>query len=167
MRHFNVLLIAFIMLCAGALQAQPTNRPGFISVFGTVTKGDKKDKEAHVRIYEGNNLWADFNVNSKAYFESMLELNKYYTFEFSSNGAISKHVVFDTSVQQNGFIPVPFECYVDLVPSSLFPDADVSILDYPISIVRFNAKEKYFEPDMRYTANMMKEFDKAMANKDK
>jgi len=163
MRYVYILLAAIVVLSSAQVQAQPESKSGFLPVFGTITKGGKKAKEAKIRVYEGNNLWTEFEANSKGNFESMLELNKYYTFEFISDGAVTKRIAVNTSVENKGLAAIPFKCFVDLVPDEKVEGSDTSTLDFPVAIVRYNAKKRVFEPDLEYFMNMMKEYDKAMA----
>lgn len=157
-------LLLTILLISGLFQinakAQSSSTERELPVMGFVTAEGKKSKEATVKIYEGNTLWKDIEADKKGYFEIGLELNKHYTFEFMTEGMLTKRLAINTMVEKKTAKPIPFECYIDLVPLEKFNGADVSTLDFPIAIVQYNAKKRAFEPSLQYTMNMLKEYDK-------
>ena len=140
--------------------------PGKLPVYGQITAEGKKVKEGTVKIYQGNILWKELETTKKGYFEIGLDLNSHYTFEFETEGMIPKRISMNTQVEKKNAKPIPFECYIDLVGTDKINGQDISNLDFPVAIVKYNAKKRLFEPSLTYTMNMLKEYDRLVMNEE-
>lgn len=160
---FAMSLILILGFNPKSTKAQMDAIPGKLPVYGQITANGKKVKDGVVKIYEGNSLWREMEANKKGFFEIGLDLNKHYTFEFESEGMLTKRLAVNTQVEKRNAKPIPFECYIDLVSMDKFNGKDVSTLDFPVAIVKYNAKKRLFEPSLAYTMNMLKEYDKLTA----
>lgn len=136
---------------------------GKLPVYGQITAEGKKVKEGTVRIYKGNEVWQEMTTTKKGYFEIGLDLNKHYTFEFETEGMVTKRIAVNTQVEKKTAKPIPFECYINLMSTERFEGKDISNLDFPVAIVKYNAKKRLFEPSLAYTMNMLREYDKLAA----
>jgi hypothetical protein len=166
--HLKLSALIGLMLCIAfpAAQAQMEATPGQLPLYGQLTSNGKKLKEGLVKIYDGNTLWKELETNKKGQFSIGLDLNKYYTLEFCSEGTMTKRITVNTELEKKKAAPVPFEAFVDLVPMEEFQGKDVSNLDFPIAIVTYNPKKRLFEPSLAYSMNMMKEYDKLTASEE-
>lgn len=147
-------------------KAQKNEYPGKLPVYGFITADGKKCKEGVVKIYDGNTLISEMATDKKGYFEMGLDMNKYYTLEFETEEMLTKRLSINTVVEKKNAKPVPFECYIDLVPLEKFDGKDISTLDFPVAIVKYNAKKRMFEPSMGYTMSMLQEYNKLTVSED-
>jgi hypothetical protein len=137
-------------------------KPGFLPVFGMVTLNGSKVKTARVNVYDGNQLAMEVATSKKGEFVTELALNKHYTLEFMADGAVTKRIAINTYVENKNAAPVPFDCFVNLVHMEQVAGKDISTLDFPVAMVKYNEKKRAFEPQLGYSMNMMKEYNKAL-----
>ncbi len=162
-----LLLIVAITANVNISNAQEETKPGFLPVYGVITVNNSKVKEAKVNVYDGNQLVQEIPASKRGEFATDLALNKHYTFEFLAEGAVTKRIAVNTYIEKKNAPPVPFDCFVYLVLLEQVEGSDISILDFPVALVSYNEKKKQFEPQLGYSMNMMKEYNKALsANKD-
>ena len=93
-------------------------------------------------------------------------MNSHFTFEFITEGMVTKRISVNTQIDKKNARPIPFECYVDLVGEDRFEGKDISNLDFPVAMVQYNAKKRLFEPSLGYSMNMLKEYDKLANNEE-
>jgi hypothetical protein len=130
-----------------------TNKPvlkGYIKVTGNVEQNNKPLEKAIINIYLNKNKSQQLNTGPDGKFSIDLEFNKDYIIQLSKPGLVTKKFEFNTHLPDsaNKDINYPFSFTIVLFPT--YKNFDLSILDKPLAIVRYDNQYKEFFYDYDY-----------------
>ncbi len=116
-----------------------------------VTEDGRKLSNASVIVYKNGSKVETFKTDSKGQVDVFLDMGANYTVNISSMGMITKKLNIDTRnvPPEDLGSDFPFPAEVDIFQK--VPDLDVSILDQPIGIIRYNPSISNFDVDLDHT----------------
>lgn len=116
-----------------------------------VTEDGRKLSNASVTVYKNGSKVETFKTDSKGQVDVFLDMGANYTVNISSMGMITKKLNIDTRnvPPEDLGSDFPFPAEVDIFQK--VPDLDVSILDQPIGIIRYNPSISNFDVDLEHT----------------
>lgn len=118
---------------------------GYIVVNGYIEKNNKSLENASVIVYKNNKKIAHLRTPPNGKFNLKLDYGRYYKIEITKMGMVTKRFEFDTQLPAgiNKGAIFPFEFTVVLFPKYNY--IDMSILDKPLAIIRYDKRyEDYF-----------------------
>ena len=130
-----------------------SSKEGYLSVTGKVKIEKDPVPGAFVKVYESSNLITEKRTDKLGKFKLKLPLNKEIILEVGAKGLVTKKIKFDTHVPETGFYwtyNFTVELFMDI------EGLDVSVLNQPVTIVKYNKDYDEFEYDKSYT-NLMKD----------
>lgn len=148
-RVFSLFGILFLATLA---MAQSDKR--VLKFGGNVFFGNDKAEGVTVSIYDGNYLVSESKTSRNGKFAVDLAKNKHYTVQFDKDGFMTKRIVIDTEIGEDGKDNVKtFKFDVGLIKRE--SGKDYSILDFPIAIIKYHAESNQFYYDNKYTEHML------------
>ena len=144
--HFSILYAQF-----QSASITKIDSVGYIEVSGNVIKNRKPLEDASITVYEGNKKISNIRTPSNGKFNFKLEYNKVFNVEITKKGLVTKKFDFDTyfpSGIDNSIIN-PFNFTIVLFPK--YANIDMSILEKPLAIIKFQKKYNDFFYDYNYS----------------
>lgn len=162
MKSTKIILGVFALLLSGAISAQVD----VFTKFKIVDENGDKLKGCAITLYEGNKV-VESTEDASSKVKYFLKGDSYYTIEVKQNGFVTKRIAFDTRV--NDVVPETntFEFFIELQSAEKYAGVDEQeaedVLDYPITIIEFDAESELFDYNYDYTqysVNQVKELKK-------
>lgn len=155
-----LLKVSFIM---GKENAAGRNKPlqepyeiGLI-IYGKVLNNGIILRSIEFRLYEGNDLVVNGNLDRRGEFELPLYANQNYVLEINADGYLPKRFYFNTSIPQGEQKLYTFGFFVSLLPEERVKGADIFSLDFPYAIVSYNKETSAFDFSEKYSEEMRSE----------
>ncbi len=157
MNVYKAFLIIFFAFCCIAVYSQTestdiikSDSSGYIIVSGYVEKNNKPVENASVIVYRANKRLEHLRTPPTGRFTLKFEYNKYYKVEITKQGMVTKKFEFDTQlpIGLNKGAVFPFDFTIVLFPKYNY--IDMSVLDKPLAIVRYDKKYEDFFYDYNY-----------------
>ncbi len=141
-----------ILFLASLAMAQSDKR--ILKFGGNVYSNNEKSEDVTVSLYEGNYLVSENKTSRSGRFSIDLAKNKHYTVQFDKDGYMTKRVVINTEIGEDGRDNVKtFKFDVGLIKRE--SGKDYSILDFPIAIIKYHLESNQFFYDSKYTEHML------------
>ena len=123
---------------------------GFIQVSGFVEKNNKPLENTSIVVYKNNKKIVHLRTPPTGKFSLKLDYNKYYKVEITKMGMVTKKFEFDTQLPAgiNKAAIFPFDFTIVLFPKYNY--IDMSILDKPLAIIKYDKKYEDFFYDYNY-----------------
>ena len=143
----------------------------FFKIKGIVNSNDKKQEDVVVRLFKRNQKVDSTYTSKSGKFNFELERNTHYMIELEKYGFEKSRVKVDThrkgvSEENEGNF---YDLAIDLEIFSEITDKkgseeDKDILDFPIAMIEYNAKEDAFVANTKYTKYVKAEIKKIKGN---
>ena len=121
---------------------------------GNIIKNKKPLENAEIKITESNKKIVNYRSDASGKFKFKLEYNKYFKVEITKQGLVTKRFEFDTYIPQEkqNKIKTPFIFSIVLFPK--YDYMDLSILDKPLAIIKYQDKYNDFFYDYDYAKSI-------------
>ncbi|MBL4593112.1 MAG: hypothetical protein JKX68_04755 [Flavobacteriales bacterium] len=130
-----------------------------LEIKGYVYENDEKVDEALVKLYQNNKI-VQMTKTKKSKFQFILFSGMQYMVEIDKPGAISERIQISTKERTEFGGKYTYEFRVDLMKASKFKGVDISNLDFPTALIKYNADEGEYMHDMAYGKQVRAELKK-------
>lgn len=123
-------------------------------IYGKVLNREIIQRHIGFKLYEGNDLVVNGNLDRKGQFELPLYANQNYVLEINASGYLPKRFYFNTNVPKKENKLFTFGFFIRLMPEDLVKGADIFSLDFPYAIVSYNKETPGFDFSEKYSEEM-------------
>ena len=154
----KTFLLKILLIFLAFTSFSQSNKVGYLSVTGKVKINKEPVPGAFVKVYENGTLLQEKKSDGAGKFKLKLPLNKNIILEVGKKGLVTKKIKFDTHVPETGF----YWTYNFTVELFMYVEGlDISPLNQPVTVVKYNKEYDEFEYDPAYT-NLMRDKLKKM-----
>lgn len=147
---------------SGAKAPNPPTKTSSLQIKGYVLKNDEKVNDAGVRLYQ-NNLIVQKAMTKKGKFEFILFSDMEYMVEVFKPGCVTERIQISTKEKTEFTGKYTYEFQVDLMDLSKFKGVDISDLDFPTALIKYNTEEGEYLHDLPYSQQVKDELKKLKA----
>jgi len=155
----TVLFICFIVLSSAIKSNSFSIKSNSVKITGYVFENDEKVDKAMVRLYQNNKI-VQMTKTKKSKFQFFLFSGKRYMVEIIKSGAITERIQISTVEKTEFGGKYVYEFRVDLMKASKFEGVDVSNLDFPTAVIKYNTEEGEYMHDEKYTRQVKADLKK-------
>ncbi len=154
-----VLIFSFIVLSSAIKPLLAPVKSSSLEILGYVYQNEKKVDKALVKLYQNNKVVQMTNTK-KSKFQFILFSGMRYMIEIDKPGSISERIQIST-VEKTEFVgKYIYEFRVDLMDEGKFKNVDISNLDFPTAIIKFNEEEGEYMHDEEYSKQVRADLKK-------
>ncbi|MGB0886992.1 MAG: hypothetical protein ACPGSL_02615 [Vicingaceae bacterium] len=168
MKRIKLLLplsVFFILFCSAIKPTSTLEKISSLEVKGYIFNNDEKVNGALVKLYQKNKLINQTN-SKKGKFSFTLLSGARYTIEVIKFGSVTEIIQVST-VEKTQFVgKYLYEFRIDLMNVSRFENVDMSLLDFPTAIIKYDKNEGEYLHDAQYSIQLKADL-KALENKAK
>lgn len=149
---FIISILGFLLICSYSIAQQEV---GYVKIGGKIKKDKKNLSGATISILDQNgNIINTLYSDNSGKFDINFDFNKEYTIEISDDYLVTKRFKFNTNLPENEQkdMVYPFNFTVDLFLD--LEEVDMSVLDKPLAIVKFNDDYGDYDYDYDYAKSM-------------
>jgi len=153
MTRFKVFFTLLVFLIVFSAAIKPALMPGKTSsleIRGYVYQDDEKVDKAMVKLYQNNKI-VQMAKTKKSKFQFILFRGNQYMVEIDKVGFISERIQISTMERTEFGGKYLYEFRVDLIKASKFKGVDISNLDFPTAIIKYNPDEGEYMHDEEYS----------------
>jgi hypothetical protein len=158
----SILLVIVLVTVTGAKMINTTTKSSSLEVKGYVFKGDEKVDKALVKLYQNNKI-VQLATTKKSKFQFILFSDMLYMLEISKEGCITERIQISTKEKTEFTGKYLYEFKVDLMDESKFKGVDISDLDFPTALIKYDIVEGEYLHDAVYTEKVNQELKKLKA----
>jgi len=137
------------------------SKSSVLELKGVVAYNETKAEKANIKLYQGNNVVGRHSTKKNGKFQFVLFSNFEYMIEIEKSGFITERIsistINDGKGMRNSYL---FEFWVDLMSESEFKGVDVSSLDFPTALIKYNYEEDEYIHDKEYSNQVKKDLFK-------
>jgi len=133
---------------------------GYVDVQGTVKFDKRPIENAKIEIYENGLQIKQYASNISGRFDFQLDLNKTFVLAITKTGMVTKRIQFETYVPENEIGIWTYKFTVEIFP--MVDGLNISILEKPIAIIKFDNTWGAFDYDEDYTNSILKDIDRLL-----
>lgn len=163
---YFVVIIGWIAFSAFALLKV---NPSILDISGYILMDDKKVEGAMVKLYQDNLIVDKMSTKKNGKFRFMLFSNSEYMIEISKPDCVAERVYVSTKNEGTMDDKYYFEFIADLMKLKEFDGVDVSNLDFPTAIIKYDKGDDEYVHDKVYSRNVRADLramkEKARASK--
>ena len=156
--YYSALIIS-ILVCFSFAKYIAV-KASVLEMSGYVLKNDKKVEGSLVKLYQNNVIVNKLITKSNARFKFLLFSDNEYMIEVSKEGSLDERVYINTKSLHDLNDKYYFEFIVDLMDAQKYKNVDVSSLDFPTAIIKYDAGEDEFVHDVGYTQQVRNDLKK-------
>ncbi len=161
-KKIRTVFLAVLLLAVSMNLVAQDPLTGYVIVRGVVVEGRDPLNRAVIKLFEGSKLVNEKTTMPNGKFMFKLNLNKEYLLSFSKYGYVKKKISFITDVpeeeEKNGIWEYKFSIELFEIIEGL----DISILDKPISKIKYYERSADFDYDDDYTKSMRRALQQLM-----
>jgi hypothetical protein len=150
-RFIVVLFISFIVFIGAKSTIVSNGKSSTLIVKGYVFKGEEKVDKAFVKLYQNNKVVQMTYTKKGGKFQFILFSGMLYMVEINKPGFISERIQVSTEEETEFSGKYLYEFKVDLINESKFKGVDVSNLDFPTALIKYNIEEGEYMHDVAYS----------------
>ena len=153
MKKIKLLSILFILFIALSSAIKPVLLPeksSSLEIKGYVFEEDKKVDDALVKLYQNNKI-VQMTKTKKSKFQFILFTGMQYMVEVIKEGSVSERIQISTKEKTEFGGKYTYEFRVDLMKADKFKGVDISNLDFPTAIIKYDAEEGEYMHDEAYS----------------
>ncbi len=154
-----LLFISFIVLSSAIKPLMFPAKASSLEIKGYVFEDDKKVDKALVRLYQNNKI-VQMTKTKKSKFQFILFSGMQYMVEVDKAGSVSERIQISTKERTEFGGKYTYEFRVDLMKASKFKGVDISSLDFPTAIIKYDAEEGEYMHDAAYSKQVRAELKK-------
>ena len=147
---FFWLLVLFVVLSAAIKPTLYFEKSSTLEIKGYVFHDNNKVDGATVKLYQNNKI-VNIAKTKKSKFQFVLFSGERYMVEVIKPGAFTERIQFSTVEKTEFEGKYTYEFRVDLMNESEFEGVDVSNLDYPTAIIKYDKEEGEYIFDAAYS----------------
>ena len=161
MKKLQTIFIPLILLIilVGAKAPNPPAKSSSLEIKGYVYIGDDKVNDAEVRLYQDNKI-VQKAITKKSKFQFILFSDMRYMVEVHKEGYVTERIQISTKEKTEFAGKYLYEFKVDLMSLKKFKGVDISSLDFPTAIIKYDAKEGEYLHDLSYSQQVKDELKK-------
>ena len=167
----NSLLIVCFLLLTFSSERSLTIKSSILEIRGYVVHKDKNIEKASIKLYQNNKIVQMMNTKKGGKFQFMLFSGMKYMVEINKPGFITERIQISTEEKTEFNGKYLYEFRVGLINSNKFKGVDISNLDFPTALIKYNISEGEYSHDAKYSkfvrAEMRKLQEKARIAKEK
>lgn len=153
-RLYSVFTILLILLVSAKPPAPA--KTSSLQVRGYVFKDDKKIDNAIVKLYQHNKI-VQIAKTKKSKFDFILFSNLRYMVEVSYDGCVTERIQISTMEKTEFSGKYMYEFRVDLMDMKDFEGVDISDLDFPTALIKYNTDDGEYWHDEDYSKSVNKQ----------
>lgn len=150
------------MLLTSAIAPTPPTKSSTLEIKGYVYKDDQKVDNAIVKLYQNNKV-VQKTSSKKSKFHFILFSEMRYMVEIEYEGCVSERIQISTMERTEFAGKYQYEFRVDLMDVKKFKGVDISSLDFPTALIKYNQEEGEYLHDAAYSQSVKKELKKLKA----
>ena len=158
--------ILLVLICTfglfTSLRTPPPAKSSTLQVKGYVFYKDKKVDDALVKLYQNNRI-VQKTKSKKSKFEFLLFSDNRYMVEVSLDGCVTERLQISTLEKTEYAGKYVYEFRVDLMSMDKFKGVDISDLDFPTALIKYNAEDGEYWHDEDYSKSVKKTLKKLQA----
>lgn len=155
------VIILFVILI-GASAPYPPAKSSSLEIKGYVFKGDERVGDAKVSLYQNNQV-VQKAITKKSKFQFILFSDMRYMVEISKEGCVTERIQISTKEKTEFAGKYLYEFKVDLMDMKKFEGVDISDLDFPTALIKYNSEEGEYLHDVAYSKQVKDELKKLKA----
>jgi len=155
------LLVLLIIIC-GAKAPNPPTKASSLEIKGYVYHNDEKVSDAEVRLYQNNRV-VQKAITKKSKFQFILFSDMRYMVEIIKDGFVTERIQISTKEKTEFSGKYLYEFKVDLMELKKFEGVDISDLDFPTALIKYNAEEGEYLHDVAYSQQVKDQLKKIKA----
>lgn len=161
-RLFLLLVLPLVLLSAKnhLILAEKTST---LEVKGYVYENDEKAEDAEVRLYQNNKIVQRINIKKGGKFQFILFSGLAYMVEIEKADYVTERIQISTKEKTEFSGKYLYEFRVDLKDIKSFKGVDISNLDFPTALIKYNAEEGEYLHDAVYTEKVRLELKRLKA----
>ncbi len=164
MRVFKLLLvIPLVILLSAKNHLMLTEKTSTLEIKGYVYQNDEKAEDAEVRLYQNNKVVQRINIKKGGKFQFILFSGLAYMVEIIKEDYVTERIQISTKEKTEFNGKYLYEFRVDLKDIKSFKGVDISNLDFPTALIKYNAEEGEYMHDAVYTEKVRLELKKLKA----
>ncbi|PJB15165.1 MAG: hypothetical protein CO118_04770 [Flavobacteriales bacterium CG_4_9_14_3_um_filter_32_8] len=158
---FFVALVFSIVFFVGATSiAILKEKTSSLEIKGYIFQSDVKIDNALVKLYQNNKIVQLVNTKKGNKFQFILFSGMMYMVEVEKAGFITEKIQISTKVNTEFYGKYLYEFKVDLMNENKFKGVDISNLDFPTALIKYNTDEGEYMHDEAYSKYVSAELKK-------
>jgi tetratricopeptide (TPR) repeat protein len=159
-KFISLVLLLLLLLPVSLVFSQG----GDLYIFGIVKDyaTSKKIPGVTIKAFENGKLVDTYETKVNGKYEFFLDVGKQYELVFSKPGIVTKRVSMDARNIPSEDVGAGFSMNIEMSLFEEMEGLDVSILDQPIGIAKYNANTGALEFDFAYTQKIKDELNRLM-----
>ena len=158
------LFLAVFVLFSAFMKQLKVN-PSVLDASGYILESDKKVEGAIVRLYQDNLIVDKLSTKKNGKFRFMLFSNSEYMIEINKTDCVQERVYLSTKNEGAMANKYYFEFVVDLMKLKEFEGVDVSNLDFPTALIKYDMDADEYVHDKMYSRNVRADLRKLKEEK--
>lgn len=162
-RLFLLLMLPLLVLVSAKNHLLIAEKSSTLEVKGYVYQNDEKAENAEVRLYQNNKIVQRINIKKGGKFQFILFGGLAYMIEITKEDFVTERIQISTKEKTEFNGKYLYEFRVDLKDIKSFKGVDISNLDFPTALIKYNAEEGEYMHDAVYTEKVRLELKKLKA----
>lgn len=154
-------LLVLLIILSGA-KAPNLAKSSTLEIKGYVFNNDEKVNDAGVRLYQNNKIVQKM-MTKKGKFQFILFSDMRYMVEIFKPGCVTERIQISTKEKTEFAGKYTYGFQVDLMDLKKFKGVDISDLDFPTALIKYNAEEGEYMHDVAYSQEVKSELKKLKA----
>lgn len=150
LKILSILLILFISLSAAVTKTLNYAKTSSLEIKGYVFENDEKVDDALVKLYQNNKV-VQMTKTKKSKFQFVLFSKMKYMIEIIKPGFITERIQISTEEKTQFGGKYLYEFKVDLINAKKFKGVDVSDLDFPTAVIKYDKSKGEYSHDVAYS----------------
>lgn len=145
---FSILAIGCVLLTGFTYLYN--NKSSSLEVKGYIFHNETKIENAIVKLYQENSIAQKIRTKKSGKFQFLLFSNMDYTVEIEMGNYVTERIKISTKAETEFGGKYLYEFRVDLMKASKFKGVDISNLDFPTAMIRYDAQLGEYAHDKTY-----------------
>lgn len=159
LKSLSVLFFLFIILISATNPSTLITKSSSLEIKGYVYEKNEKVDGALVKLFQNNKVVQMVKTKSSK-FQFILFSDMLYMVEISKDGAVTERIQISTEEKTQFGGKYLYEFKVDLMSLSKFEGVDISNLDFPTALIKYDIDEGEYMHDAAYGKQVKAELKK-------
>ena len=151
-----VVLSLMFLVFSGAKPLKYSAKTSSLVIKGYVFKNNEKIEDAAIKLYQNNKV-VQLTSSKKGKFQFILFSDMEYVVEVGAKDYVTERIQISTKERTEFAGKYTYEFKVDLMPLSKFKGVDISSLDFPTALIKYDKEEGEYLHDNAYSQTVKKE----------
>jgi len=160
---FILLFLPFILFTSANKSLIMAEKSASLEVKGYVYHNEDKVDDALVKLYQNNKVVQMVKIKKGGKFQFILFGGLEYMIEINKIDFVTERIQISTKEKTEFNGKYVYEFRVDLLELKAFKGVDISNLDFPTALIKYNAKEGEYMHDITYSETVKQEMKKLKA----